>query len=149
MIVAQDNVFRLDTVATTYLFRVTKFGHLEHIFYGPLLAPGEDVRVLAQKNNAPLGNSVAYDESDELYCLDQMYLEWSDNGRGDYRQSPTELKMPDGTFVSDFVYESHQMIDGSVPMSTLPSAHGGDQTLVTLQDTTASVTLSLLPSLLK
>ncbi|HHU51147.1 MAG TPA: alpha-galactosidase [Firmicutes bacterium] len=144
MIVAQDNVFRLDTVATTYLFRVTKFGHLEHIFYGPLLAPGEDVRVLAQKNNAPLGNSVAYDESDELYCLDQMYLEWSDNGRGDYRQSPTELKMPDGTFVSDFVYESHQMIDGSVPMSTLPSAHGGDQTLViTLQDTTASVTLSL------
>ena len=48
---------------------------------------------------------MVYNESDELYCLDQMYLEWSDNGQGDYRQSPTELKMPDGTFV-DFVYAS-------------------------------------------
>src|SRR5690554_7252554 len=73
-----------------------------------------------------------------------MYLEWSDNGRGDYRQSPTELKMPDGTFVSDFVYASHEVIDGSVPMRTLPSAYGGDQTLVvTLRDTTAKTTLSL------
>ena len=84
---------------------------------------------------------MAYDESDGLYCLDQMYLEWSDNGRGDYRQSPTELKMPDGTFVSDFVYASHEVIDGSVPMRTLPSAYGGDQTLVvTLRDTTAQTT---------
>ena len=144
MISVKDRVFRLDTVATTYLFRVTKFGHLEHVYYGPLLAPGEDARVLAQKNIIPLGNSVAYDESDGLYCLDQMYLEWSDNGRGDYRQSPTELKMPDGTFVSDFVYASHEVIDGSVPMRTLPSAYGGDQTLVvTLRDTTAKTTLSL------
>lgn len=127
MISVKDRVFRLDTVETTYLFRVTKYGHLEHIYYGPRLAPGEEAPVLAQKNVVPLGNSVVYDESDELYCLDQMYLEWSDNGRGDYRQSPTELKMPDGTFVSDFVYASYQVVEGSVPMDTLPSAYGGDR----------------------
>ena len=93
--------------------------------------------MLAQKNIVPMGNSVVYDEADEIYSLDQMYLEWSDNGRGDYRQSPTELKMPDGTFVSDFVYASHEIREGSVPMETLPSAYGGDQTLVvTLRDTT-------------
>ncbi|NLW59137.1 MAG: alpha-galactosidase [Firmicutes bacterium] len=144
MISVKDRVFRLDTVETTYLFRVTKYGHLEHIYYGPRLAPGEEAPVLAQKNVVPLGNSVVYDESDELYCLDQMYLEWSDNGRGDYRQSPTELKMPDGTFVSDFVYASYQVVEGSVPMDTLPSAYGGDQTLVvTLRDTTVPVTLTL------
>lgn len=144
MISVKDQVFRLDTAETTYLFRVTKFGHLEHVYYGPLLAPGEDARVLAQKNTALLGNGVAYDESDVSYCLDHMYLEWSDNGRGDYRQSPTELKMPDGTFTSDFVYAAHEVVDGPVPMRTLPSAYGGDQTLViTLRDTTAPVTLAL------
>ena len=102
MISVKDQVFRLDTAETTYLFRVTKFGHLEHVYYGPLLAPGEDARVLAQKNTALLGNSVAYDESDVSYCLDHMYLEWSDNGRGDYRQShfhpesghPSNLRRP-------------------------------------------------------
>lgn len=144
MITVQDRVFRLDTDNTTYLFQVTKFGHLEHIYYGPRLTPEEPVHVLAQKRVIPLGNSVVYEETDELYCLDQMYLEWSDNGRGDYRQSPTELKMPDASFVSDFVYESHQIMDGSVPMKALPSAYGGDQTLVlTLRDTSTSVTLFL------
>ncbi len=144
MILVQDHVFRLDTASTTYLFRVTKFGHLEHIYYGPLLPAGESAVVLAQKRTIALGNSVVYDEADELYCLDQMYLEWSDNGRGDYRQSPTELKMPDASFVSDFVYTSHQISDGTVPMGTLPSAYGADQTLVvTLEDTSAKVNLSL------
>src|SRR5690606_35767142 len=134
----------LDTVDTTYLFRVTKFGHLEHIYYGPRLVPGEDARVLAQKNIVPMGNSVVYDEADEIYSLDQMYLEWSDNGRGDYRQSPTEFKMPDGTFVSDFVDAAHEIREGSVPMETLPTAYGGDQTLVvTLRDTTVDATLTL------
>lgn len=37
---AQDNVFRLETENTTYLFRVTKFGHLEHIYYGPRIDIG-------------------------------------------------------------------------------------------------------------
>ncbi|HHT49297.1 MAG TPA: alpha-galactosidase [Firmicutes bacterium] len=144
MISARDNVFRLDTENTSYLFRVTKFGHLEHLYYGPLLAPEESIEVLAQKRVISMGNNVVYDETDESYSLDQIYLEWSDNGRGDYRQSPTELKMPDSTFVSDFVYVSHQITDGSVPMYTLPSAYGGDQTLVlTMQDTTLAVTLSL------
>ncbi|HEY8392184.1 MAG TPA: alpha-galactosidase [Capillibacterium sp.] len=144
MITAEDRVFRLDTESTSYLFRVTNFGHLEHLYYGPRLAPGEAAEVLAQKRAILQGGSVAYDGRDELYCLDQMYLEWSDNGRGDYRQSPTELKMPDSSFVSDFVYVSHQIIDGSVPMQTLPTAYGGDQTLViTMRDTTAGVTLFL------
>ena len=66
MISVKDRVFRLDTVDTTYLFRVTKFGHLEHIYYGPRLVPGEDAQVLAQ-NIVPMGNSVVYDEADEIY----------------------------------------------------------------------------------
>lgn len=142
MITVKENVFRIDTVNTTYMFRRTKFGHLEHIYYGILLDAGESVDVIAQKCSIPIGSSVNYDESDELYCLDNMCLEWSDNGRGDYRQSPTELKMPDGSFVSDFVYVSHDITEGCIPMNSLPSAYGGDQTLViTLRDTSCSVTL--------
>lgn len=144
MITVKDNVFRLDTANTTYLFRRTKFGHLEHIYYGALLEMNEPGDVLAQKRTIPIGSSVMYDESDNLYCLDNMCLEWSDNGRGDYRQSPTELKMPDGSFVSDFVYDSYKIAGGCISMKTLPSAYNGDQTLViTLRDTSCSVTLSM------
>lgn len=144
LITVKDNVFRLDTANTTYMFRITKFGHLEHIFYGPLLDSGEPADALAQKRTISIGSSVVYDESDELYCLDNMYLEWSDNGRGDYRQSPAELKMPDGSFVSDFVYHSHCITEGCIPMDTLPASYGGDQTLtVVLRDRSCSVVLTL------
>ncbi len=100
------------------MFRTTRFGHLEHLYYGALLGTDEPAQALAQKRTVVIGSSVAYDESDDLYCLDNMFLEWSDNGRGDYRQSPTELKMPDGTFVSDFIYDSHTILENSIPMDT-------------------------------
>ncbi|MFA6941088.1 MAG: alpha-galactosidase [Clostridiaceae bacterium] len=144
MISVKDNVFRLDTENTTYIFRRTKFEHLEHIYYGTLLDTMESADVLAQKQTIPIGSSVNYTESHQLYSLDNMCLEWSDNGRGDYRLSPTELKMPDGTFVSDFVYASHNIQDGCITMNTLPSAYGGDQTLVIkLKDTSCSITLDM------
>lgn len=144
MIIFKDNTFRLDTANTTYLFRITKFGHLEHIYFGESLDADDLAEVMAQKPTIVIGNSVNYDESDDLYSLENMCLEWSDNGRGDFRQSPTEIKMPDGSFVSDFVYQSHSIIDGSVPMKTLPSAYCGDQTLIiNLKDTTNDLFLSL------
>ena len=144
MITVKDNVFRLDTENTTYIFRITKFGHLEHVYYGFLLDQDDSADVMAQKSSVSIGSSISYDRSDKLYSLDNMCLEWSDNGRGDYRQSPTEIKMPDDTFISDFAYLSHRIIDGSVPMKTLPSSYGGDQTLeITLKDTTSDVFLDL------
>jgi alpha-galactosidase len=139
-----ENVFRLDTESTTYMFRVTRFNHLEHLYYGERLADGERADVLGQKRTVPMGSDIVYDASDGCYCLNDMVLEWSDNGRGDYRQSPTELLMPDGSFVSDFVYASHRLEPGSIAMDALPGAYGADQTLVVeLKDTTCAVRLSL------
>ena len=144
MVTFDNRVFRLDTENTTYMFRVTKFGHLEHVYYGYRLPAGEKAEVLAQKRTILMGSSVLYDTSDDKYCLNDMYLEWSDNGRGDYRQSPTELKMPDGTFVSDFVYVSFRIEPGSIVMNTLPGAYGATETLVVeMKDTTCDVRLSL------
>lgn len=144
MITVKDDVFRLDTANTTYLFRITKFGHLEHIYYGVRIDSSEPYDVLAQKPTIITGSSVMYSESNELYCLDNICLEWSDNGRGDYRQSPTEFKMPDGSFVSDFIYSSYYIKEGCINMNAMPSSYGGDQTLViTLKDTSCGVRIDL------
>lgn len=144
MITVKDNVFRLDTVNTTYIFRYTKFGHMEHIYYGARLEESESIEVLANKQTIPIGSSISYDQSDQLYCLDNMLLEWSDNGRGDFRQSPTELRMPEGSFISDFLYLNHSICECSVPTVTLPSSYNADQTIkVTLSDTVYPITLDL------
>lgn len=100
MILFNENTFRLDTANTTYMFRITKFGHLEHVYYGASLETDDLAEVLAQKRTAVIGNSVDYDESDEYYNLDNICLEWSDNGRGDYRQSPRRLKCLTGLLLA-------------------------------------------------
>lgn len=144
MITIHRTSFRLDTKSTTYWFRKTKYGHLEHIYYGTLLSKDDEADSLAQKRNIQIGSSVLYDRGDNIYSLDSMCLEWSDNGRGDYRQSPAEFIMPDGSFVTDFVYHSHEILDGSVGMDTLPSAYGADQTLkITLKDRAYPVFIDL------
>ena len=111
MIEQCDKLFRLTTNETSYWFRITDFGHLEHIHYGERLAP-QDPEGLLLKRAALYGSSVVYDPSDPTYCLDNICLEWSGIGRGDYRRSPSEIKMPDGTFTCDFVYKSHRILKG-------------------------------------
>jgi alpha-galactosidase len=125
MIRTAGGIFRLETADTEYIFRLTKNGHLEHIYYGSrhisLGMVWPDIEALAPKRTAQIGSTVAYTRDDPLYCLDTMCLEWSGTGKGDYRYSPSEIKMPDGGFVTDFVYESHSVCAGSIPMDSPPS----------------------------
>ena len=146
MIENKNGLFRLTTNETSYWFRVTTFGHLEHIHYGTRLHD-QDPEGLVLKRSALIGSSVVYDPSDPTYCLDSMCLEWSGIGRGDYRHSPAELKMPDGSFACDFVYRSHRVIKGTAEMETLPSAYSDsddcDTLELTFEDQSNSVILLL------
>jgi alpha-galactosidase len=146
MIGEKDGLFYLTTDSTSYWFRVTKFGHIEHVHYGERLSM-QDPEGLALKRTAMFGSSVLYDESDPVYCLDSMALEWSGIGRGDYRHSPAEIKMPDGSFACDFVYKSHRVFPGPAPMEALPGAYGEssecDTLELTLKDTSSDVELLL------
>ena len=144
MISYLDGIFRLDTANTSYIFRVSKFGHLETIHYGEFLQD-QSLEAIILKHTAVIGSTVAYDTSDPMYSLDTLTLEWSGIGKGDYRHSPAEIRMPDGTFVADFKYRDHRITDGCIPMETLPSSYSGQsdsQTLeITLRDDPGDVTL--------
>ncbi len=140
----EQQAFWLDTDRTSYIFRITPYGHPEHIYYGPRLTR-QPVEALALKRSAVIGASVLYEPSDPLYCLDHLCLEWSGIGKGDYRFSPSEIKMPDLSFTSDFTYQSYHIIDGCVPPAGLPYAKAEEgQTLeLIMSDQAGLVSLSL------
>ena len=148
MIECSDKVFRLATDHTAYLFRVTPFGHLEHLHYGGPVSLA-DGGALAAKTTIARGSSILYDESSDTYCLDDLALEWSGVGKGDFRNPPAELTLPDGAFTNDFVFESHERKDGPLPMEGLPTAYGDDaETLILhLKEKEAPVTLDLVYTL--
>ena len=147
MIVKDKNVFKLSTENTSYWLALTKFYHLEHIYYGKKLEGDQAIAPLQLKRTAQIGSSVIYDASDETYCLDQIPLEWSGIGCGDYRHSPMEVKMPDGSFSSDFLYCDYSIVAGKVKMKSLPASYGQEsecQTLViNMKDSSNNVELLL------
>jgi alpha-galactosidase len=146
---ADDGIFFLETANTSYIFRITKHRHLEHIYYGARVSASVDeIEALAPKRTAQIGSTVAYDRDDPLYCLDTMCLEYAGIGKGDYRYSPMEVKMPDGGFVNDFVYENHCIKNGPIPIETLPSAQGTENEcsslVLNLRDTSCDVCFTMI-----
>ncbi len=134
MITENNKVFRLTTDKTSYIFEISKFGHPEHIYFGARLNEG-DIDALRLKNAIQLGTVVAYSEEDTAYSLDTELLEYSGIGKGDFRHTPMEIIMPDGSFVTDFVYESYKITKGSYEAEGLPTAYGDAETLIlTLAD---------------
>ena len=130
MIEIFDNIFKLNTRDTSYVFTLTEEGHAEHIYYGKRI-PDTDMASLRLKNTIMLGTTVDYQGNKVGYSLDTTPLEYSGIGKGDFRHSPMELIMPDGSFVTDFVYASHSVVDRAFrdEDSGLPYAVGDAKTL--------------------
>ena len=100
-ITQQENTFLLSTAHTAMLLQITKYGHVELLHYGMPVSI-EDAVALAARRTMPYGSQVMYTEEDPTYCLDNIPLLWSGVGKGDFRISPIELELPDGTLTTDF-----------------------------------------------
>lgn len=137
-------LFHLRTEHSSYMFRVTPQGQLEHLHYGAPVRDA-DAEALSLKRTMPYGDSVLYPGGGAAYCLDVLPLEWSGAGRGDYRPSPVEFVTDSGSWTADFEYVGHTITPGSTETRCgLPTAYGGDMTLaVLLRDEAAGAELRL------
>ncbi len=143
----ESPVFHLRGGRLSYLFRVTKYGHLEHLHFGARVELGEQpfgsVAALAVKRPAN-GEGVKYHPDDTGYNLDRLPLEYSGLGKGDYRVPALETTMPDGSFVTDLRYAGHTVHDQTVPcLDGLPTSVAADRPCQTLQVDLADGDLAL------
>ncbi|MDX9691039.1 MAG: alpha-galactosidase [Acholeplasmataceae bacterium] len=146
MILAKYPYFYLETAKLGYLFSVLPTKKLEHMYFGKKLV---DYRyeALHLKLSAGAGSSIEYENEGYKTLLDLMTLEFSEVGKGDFRLTPMELKMPDQSFVSDFVYDSFEIIKGTVESKKLPTAQKGENVqslVVKLKDKKFNIELKLI-----
>lgn len=130
MISISNGVFLLETDNTSYIFRVNESGHLEHLHYGTRVIGrnlgiqfSEYAAVLSQKRSNLNGNSIAYSKEYPQLGMDDIRLEISGGGTGDLRDPFAEIVFADGSRSIDFIYDRHEVIDGTPGLSTLPSAY--------------------------
>ena len=77
MIQVIGNYYALQTINTTYAFRVMETGHLEHLYYGGKLTlrNEEDFGALCEQWAMAPGNTIAYDDENNL-SLENIRLEF-------------------------------------------------------------------------
>ena len=149
MITRLGNVFVLETKNTTYCFRVTPSGHLEHLYYGKKIRLEDEaaVEILTEKQAFLQGNTNAYSEEFKTFTLEDICLEASALGRGDIREPFVEVVHGDGSYTSDFVFVEGQIQKDRPQSAELPMSYdekGEAQWLcVTLKDAQYPVTLEL------
>ena len=112
MIYADGKIFLLQTRNTSYLFRRTDSGHLEHIHFGGSLFSEQDydrmkdeidletsdkelidqlAHAIAPKHAFGGGNMNYYSDEHQSTCLELMGLEFSSFGKGDIREPMVEI----------------------------------------------------------
>jgi len=127
-IIYANRVFQLATKNTSYLFRISENGHLEHLHYGKKVSI-EDANSFALKMDQPYGESVLYEKGNPSYCLDTLPMEYGTSGRGDFREPAIIVRDSRETYVLDFIFQSYEIYSGNVKIGNLPSSYGADETL--------------------
>ena len=149
MIKRIGNLFVLSTEKTTYAFHILPSGHLEHLHYGRRIEieAESDAAALVEKRLCLPGCAVRYSDEYPALGLEDVCLEMSSHGKGDIREPFIEVTHADGSYTSDFLFDSAEIQQGKTPFVTLPGSYeeNGDveELIVTLADKQYDLTLEL------
>lgn len=142
MIQIKDNVFHLSTKNTSYIFRVTEYDDLEHLYYGKRVAYQESYEAFIKKRSL-LHVSTLYPQGDHTYGMDEMCFEYSFSGGGDMRESACRA-ICENTLCR-FKYVSYSTSCSACENNPNPTAHdSNDELVILLEDEITGAKLSLI-----
>jgi len=129
-----NDYYVLETINTTYVFRVMETGHLEHLYYGRKLRlqDAASLEALVEKQAYAPANTNSYDEAHKSVVLEDLRMEMSALGKGDIREPFVEVIHGDGSYTSDFLYENSLIYRGKKEFENLPGSYGTKEQVDTL-----------------
>ena len=137
--------FHLTNGEVSYIFRVSEDGKLLQLYYGAAV-PERDYSYLVELQHRPM--TTYRKEGDLRYSLEHVRQEFPEYGTTDFRHPAICLRQGNGSRVTDFVYVSHQMVDGKPALEGLPATYTETQTeaktlILTLRDSVTKVEVQL------
>lgn len=143
----ETKTFHLYNGKISYILCVLENGHLGQLYFGKRLHDKADFSYLVEKCERPM-TSYIY-EWDRTFSLEHIRQEYPVYGTTDYRHPAIELLQENGSRISEFQYDSYEIIDGKSKLSGLPATYteseGEAQTLrIFLKDALTGAKLALL-----
>ena len=143
----ETKTFHLYNEKISYILCVLENGHLGQLYFGKRLHDKADFSYLVEKCERPM-TSYIY-EWDRTFSLEHIRQEYPVYGTTDYRHPAIELLQENGSRISEFQYDSYEIIDGKPKLFGLPATYteseGEAQTLrIFLKDALTGAKLALL-----
>ena len=127
----KTKTFYLNGKDYTYAFCVSKFGFLNHLYYGAKI-PCDDLSYTVRPEAR--GHCTNLPEGDRADSMEYYMNECPSYGRSDYRESMLAFEFSAGERVTELVYENHRIVGKKPPLAGLPSVRGGETLIVRLTD---------------
>lgn len=117
----ETNEFHLFNDHISYIFRVLeKSKQLEHLYYGKKITHRDSFHHLIEREIRPSCNLF---ESDHTSSFEHIKQEYPSFGTSDYRYPAHEILTQNGSRISNFQYETYQVIPGKPPLHPLPATY--------------------------
>lgn len=141
----ENKLFNIESKNTSYILSVLETAHLVHLYWGRKIN-SDKINYLIKKRQC--GSFLADLDNIDDFHLEAVPQEYPSYGNPDLRSPAVQIKLGNGTTVTDFRYDSHKIFKGKNKLQGLPATYVEDdseaQTLeVTLKDELANLKLIL------
>ncbi|MBD7911406.1 MULTISPECIES: alpha-galactosidase [Clostridium] len=116
----ENRLFHIKTNNTSYAFRVLETGHLVHLYWGRKINSNK-LDYLFKKRQC--GSFLADTDNIDDLQLEMIPQEYPSYGNTDLRSPAIQIKLDDGTTVTDFRYEGHKIYNGKKKLQGLPATY--------------------------
>ena len=134
----QTGIFHLHNKQVSYVLQLVRGRYLLHRYWGRAIREFRDARAFQPIDRSFSPQPAAY-ENERTFSLDVLPQEYPAYGHGDYRLPAYEVRLADGTTVTELFYDSYKIQKGKPELAGLPAAyadkHEAETLTIFLRDT--------------
>ncbi len=117
----KSQTFHLTNGRISYLMKVLPNGTLGQLYFGRAIRDREDFDHLLEFASRPMSSCVF--EGNPCFSLEHCRQEYPSHGSTDFRRPAVELRQPNGSRITSFVYHSHTVAPGKPALDGLPATY--------------------------
>lgn len=116
-----SGIFHLQSHQTSYVIQLVR-GLPAHVYFGPQLRQGSNLNDLLYRVERSSFCPNPFPD-DKTLSLDTLPQEYPQYGTSDFRSPAYQIKLSDGTRISELVYRSHRITAGKPALEGLPAVY--------------------------
>ncbi|MCJ1979938.1 alpha-galactosidase [Lactococcus carnosus] len=141
-------VFHLSNKTISYIIGLERAAYLSHLYFGKAIKKYHNSRQYPLIDRSFSPNPAGLPLKTRDFSLDVIPQEMPSHGHGDFRNPAVQIKQVNGSSITDFVYDSYEIIAGKPALKGLPATYvesdsEAETLVITLVDHLLDLTLKL------